>query len=497
MISTIAATAEVDVTYPILESYAMGDGFIVLSEKGIIESFNWKGMRISSNEISQNIVASDSKESFLTISSSKGDVFLISDNSEKKILSGVKCNAICLSEKFIILSTEDGDLISIDKQGGERASVNIGDTTIMRISDDHDQIVVATDEGKMTVFNNDLEILNSSPPAKDDIEMVTNISPIVGGRFLVSRESLGTVIDDRPVNRLEFWHVKEGLLELVEIPSRATCIRDSGDGYYVGCFEGELLWIERGKDPTLLTNLGYSITDLRIWEGDILASCWFYARRISPEGIEKWIFEHPTIISKILSLGQGTIALVSDKDSSGSGSLISLIDPNKETHDEEKYHAQSTQISDLSDKSFSGMPSENEIAKAAERNSVNEIDSIIRDINQSLELSMTELSDDEDILETLSRSASSINLPPVADAGDDMTVTSNEDLKADVILDGSKSYDPDGEIVSWSWISETGRVLGDGPVIKVRLSQGVHSFSLSVVDNKGAKSISKMTVRVV
>ena len=85
----------------------------------------------------------------------------------------------------------------------------------------------------------------------------------------------------------------------------------------------------------------------------------------------------------------------------------------------------------------------------------------------------------------------------MADAGDDMTVTSNEDLKADVILDGSKSYDPDGEIVSWSWTSETGRVLGDGPVIKVRLSQGVHSFSLSVVDNKGAKSISKMTVRVV
>ena len=228
MISTIAATAEVDVTYPILESYAMGDGFIDLSEKGIIDSFNWEGMKISSNEISQNIVASDSKESFLTISSTKGDVILISDNSEKKILSGVKCNAICLSEKFIILSTEDGDLISIDKQGGERASVNIGDTTIMRISDDHDQIVVATDEGKMTVLNNDLEILKSSPPAKDDIEVVTSISPIVGGRFLVSRESLGAVIDDRPVNRLEFWHVKEGLLELVEIPSRATCIQDSG-----------------------------------------------------------------------------------------------------------------------------------------------------------------------------------------------------------------------------------------------------------------------------
>ena len=95
----------------------------------------------------------------------------------------MKCDAICLSEKFILLSTEDGDLISVDMQGGKRASVNLRDTTIMRISDDHKQIVVATDEGKMTVFNNDLEILNSSPPAKDDIEIVANISPIIGGRF--------------------------------------------------------------------------------------------------------------------------------------------------------------------------------------------------------------------------------------------------------------------------------------------------------------------------
>ena len=356
-------------------------------------------------------------------------------------------------------------LLSIDKQGGRRASVNLGNTTTMRISDDHNQIVVASEEGKMTIFNNDLEILRSSPPAKDDIEMVTNISPIVRGRFLVSRESLGVIVDDRPVNRLEFWHVKEGLLELVEIPSRATSIQASGNGYYVGCFEGELLWIERGRDPTLIINLGYSITDLRIWEGDILVSSWFYARRISPEGIEKWIFEHPTIISKILSPGQGIIALISDRGRSASGSFISLIDPNKKPHVEQTHHAQSPPTRDLSDKSFSGMPSENEIAKAAKRNSVNEIDSIIRDINQSLEVSMTELSDDEDLLETLSRSASSINLPPVADAGDDITVISNEDLKADVILDGSKSYDPDGEIVSWSWISETGIALGDRPII--------------------------------
>ena len=172
MISTIVATAEVDVAYPILESYAMKDGFIVLSENGIIDSFNWEGIKISRNEISENIVASHSKESSLSISSSKGDVIIISDNSEKKILSGVNCNAICLSNNFILLSTEDGDLLSIDKQGGRRASVNLGNTTTMRISDDHNQIVVASEEGNMTVFNNDLEILKSSPPAKDDLSLI-------------------------------------------------------------------------------------------------------------------------------------------------------------------------------------------------------------------------------------------------------------------------------------------------------------------------------------
>ena len=88
MISTIAPTAEVDVTYPILESYVMGDGFIVLSENGIMDSFNSEGMKISRNEISENIVASDSKESFVSISSSKGDLILISDNSEKNSLWG-------------------------------------------------------------------------------------------------------------------------------------------------------------------------------------------------------------------------------------------------------------------------------------------------------------------------------------------------------------------------------------------------------------------------
>lgn len=495
--STIGAIDEVHLDYPIMESFAMGKGFVVLSGNGIVEFFNHEGKKISNNEIGANIVATDSIGGRLLVASSSGEISLLSENSEKVIISGVGCESISLSGQSILLSTEDGDLLMFDKDGSKKASIHLPGVTIMRFSENHNEIVIASEDGKMTILSHDLELLGSSPPAEDDIEVITYVSAIKEGRFLVSRESLGAVVDDRPVNRVEFWDLEGGLLEVVEIPSRATSILASGDGYYVGCFEGELLWIESEKDPYLLSNLGYSVTDLIICNEDVIASSWFYAKRVSPEGVEKWIFEHPTIISKILNLDEGIIALVSGNGKYEGGSRISLIDPNKEASDSESSFQMPLQTRDLSDSSFSGMPTENEISIASKRNTVNEIDSIIRDINESLEISMTELNEEEDILEALASSAAILNLPPVADAGDDVTIISNTDSKADVILDGSKSYDPDGEIVSWSWISENGRVLGESPIIKVRLSQGVHSFSLSVTDNKGATSASKMTVRVV
>ena len=50
-------------------------------------------------------------------------------------------------------------------------------------------------------------------------------------------------------------------------------------------------------------------------------------------------------------------------------------------------------------------------------------------------------------MEELSASARAINLPPVADAGEDITAVSDDEGKAEVLLDGSDSYDPDGDIV--------------------------------------------------
>jgi CSLREA domain-containing protein len=92
----------------------------------------------------------------------------------------------------------------------------------------------------------------------------------------------------------------------------------------------------------------------------------------------------------------------------------------------------------------------------------------------------------------------STNIPPVAKASADKTVSPH----SVVFLNGWKSYDPDGKIVSYQW-RQTG-----GP--RVRLwgahwpwaafvapsDEGSLTFQLTVTDNKGATSTDSVTVTV-
>ena len=84
----------------------------------------------------------------------------------------------------------------------------------------------------------------------------------------------------------------------------------------------------------------------------------------------------------------------------------------------------------------------------------------------------------------------------MADAGDDTTVEADDEGKAEVLLDGSRSFDPDGDIVSWAWEDDRNRVIGDSDRIRVRLSKGVHAFHLTVTDDRGSATKSSITVRV-
>lgn len=93
------------------------------------------------------------------------------------------------------------------------------------------------------------------------------------------------------------------------------------------------------------------------------------------------------------------------------------------------------------------------------------------------------------------------NLPPQADAGADIQVTSGTLVE----LDGSGSRDPDGHITAYAWTQESGPAVAidqatapvasfDAPIVQ---APAVLGFRLLVTDNRGASDVDRVRVTVV
>ncbi len=91
------------------------------------------------------------------------------------------------------------------------------------------------------------------------------------------------------------------------------------------------------------------------------------------------------------------------------------------------------------------------------------------------------------------------NIAPVANAGPAQTITAPA---SSVILNGSASFDPDGTIVSFSWVLTSGQgsviISNSNKVIAgiSGLTPGTYTFQLTVTDNSGATNSDQVTVTV-
>src|SRR5439155_871017 len=88
------------------------------------------------------------------------------------------------------------------------------------------------------------------------------------------------------------------------------------------------------------------------------------------------------------------------------------------------------------------------------------------------------------------------NHPPVADAGIDQTVDSTGPGGTSMQLDGSKSSDPDKDVLSFVWKDEAGNVVGTTAVVQLTLPVGVHTFTLTVSDPGGLSSTASTVITV-
>ncbi|MBN1578182.1 MAG: metallophosphoesterase [Chitinispirillaceae bacterium] len=88
------------------------------------------------------------------------------------------------------------------------------------------------------------------------------------------------------------------------------------------------------------------------------------------------------------------------------------------------------------------------------------------------------------------------NVPPVANAGPDQTVTDTDDDGSEAVtLDGSGSSDSDGSITDYLW-REAGSYLASGMTPTVNFTVGTHTVTLTVIDNKGASHNDDVVITV-
>ncbi len=86
------------------------------------------------------------------------------------------------------------------------------------------------------------------------------------------------------------------------------------------------------------------------------------------------------------------------------------------------------------------------------------------------------------------------NRPPVADAGDDRVVECAGPDGARVVLDGSRSSDPDGDPVTYRWAGPFG--LAEGAQVEVTLPRGTSTILLAVDDGRLTSATDAVTVEV-
>ncbi len=88
------------------------------------------------------------------------------------------------------------------------------------------------------------------------------------------------------------------------------------------------------------------------------------------------------------------------------------------------------------------------------------------------------------------------NVPPVADAGEDIVIEDSDGNGSEIItLDGTSSSDADGTIVNYSW-SLNGQQITWGASPEIELPIGNHTVILAVTDDDGATDTDTLNIEI-
>ena len=499
MESTIDVLKTVEMSGVPTSTCLMGNGNLAVGDdNGKVSIFNIEGELIQSYTIDGKVIGLLYLDGDLIAGSSISGITQFSKHKSwhHKLNSG--CEMLSISGSEFLVSDSSGALYRFSFLGELLWKKEYGQITHISSNNNGDFSCMGLEDGRVVILNQNGEIIQESLAAKDDIETISCMLFRPDDILVVARNSLGLVIDERPENRIECWSMTRGLIHTSEVESLVTSMCSTSNGVILGCFDGNILNLEvTSIIQENLVKFDYPITKISTWNNDLLIASWFDIFRVNFDKELTWSLEHTGIVEHIIKLDDSRVAILGDDKKQRTPSPMYIINPDSEVKTNEYSFNDTSDDVNFSNE-FSGALSEDEEKASFQRPELPEDTSEIFDaLDEELEIIVTAPIVEADLLENLSKSAKSINLPPIVDVGEDKTISSNDEGTAIVLLDGSKSYDPDGFIKTWSWENGHGKVISNKSKVQVKLSKGVHVFYLTISDDRDAYSKATLTIQII
>ena len=300
--------------------------FAIGCDSGALHVFGCDGVVIESTDLGSRVVGLAGLGDLVVGATNTGGVSAFHSEPRWSYPLESGCAAMAPSAAHVVVADGSGYLTVLATDGSEAAKLHVGHPTGLASAQDG-TCAIALEDGRLLVLGPKLEVLQDSPAAEDDVETISCMTFRSDGILVVARNSLGMTVDERPENRLECWHSERGLVNISELPARATTLLATDSGVVVGCFDGSLLNLDIGEQQEqLIAELDYQISDVCAWGDDLLVASWFDVFRITKGGEVIWQFEHIGVVEHILDLGE-RVAVLGDDRKGGAPAPLIILDP--------------------------------------------------------------------------------------------------------------------------------------------------------------------------
>ncbi|MBT4059062.1 MAG: hypothetical protein HOE69_01985 [Euryarchaeota archaeon] len=437
---------------------------------------------------------------------------------------GGGCDHLAVAPTGDLIAVIDGArLLHLLSSSGKLLShFESGELMLLAVSPRGDSVAVGDDAGNVTVLGREGDVKFIRPARGEQGERVTAITYLNDGHLCIAREALDVTMGEEEEIVLEWWTPMGQ--EAARVPFRQRCevLKATASGVVCGMFDGEVIEFDSSRNQKTRFKSSFSIHDLLVAGNNLLVSSWFQVHAIGEDGNEKWQVEHTGLTEMIRASRDGSLILVAGDNQNDytRENQIMILDSSAEPYLMQSGADIDADLKEFStaspaergantvealyggDDDYSNLLTEAEMAQLAgtspsgSKGATVDGDDDLMGLLEA-EITLTDVTQETfDFDAALSEDAGRINLPPIADAGDDQIVEGDVDGAAVVKLDGSRSYDEDGEIVSHTWRDVNNRIIGEAAIIKVKLPKGNHTFTLTVTDDDHASTSDAVTVQV-